>query len=222
MIVVIGQPVLDATGDVPAPTGTAARVALTAAARGSAVQLIGTVGEDPDGEALVLALARGGIGHVALLRDPTRRTPRLAGMRSDELTPDADDGDDAAPGILPAEASERPGLDVGDVELGLRYLTDFRVIVACEALDPATARVVGDAADWSTTALIAVVPPAAPEPVGLPAGAIVLQAPDSDPEGAFDRLVGELAAAIDSGTEPRTAFRDLLAGEGWESIGPEA
>ena len=59
----------------PVATGSAARIALTAADRGAAVQLIGKVGDDPDGEALILALAQGHVGHVALLRDPAHRTP---------------------------------------------------------------------------------------------------------------------------------------------------
>ena len=42
------------------------------------VQLVGRVGEDPAGEATLLALARDGIGHVATLRDPARPTPALA------------------------------------------------------------------------------------------------------------------------------------------------
>ena len=77
MIVVIGLPVLHSgdAGDVAA--GPAARIALAAAARGATVQLVGKVGEDAEGEALLLALARGGVGHVALLRDPARRTPVL-------------------------------------------------------------------------------------------------------------------------------------------------
>src|SRR6185436_13587896 len=75
MIVVIGQPVLTRVDGNPVATGSAARIALTAADRGAAVQLVGKVGDDPDGEALVLALAQGHVGHVALLRDPAHRTP---------------------------------------------------------------------------------------------------------------------------------------------------
>lgn len=153
---------------------------------------------------------------MALLRDATRHTPRLVGSAEDSLAPDADDEVGGTPRIEPADAAQRPGLDVGDVELGLRYLTEFRVIVACDPLDAATARVVADAANWSTTTLMAIVPAGGPEPVSLPDDSIVLQAPASDPDGVFDRLVGELAAAIDSGADPQAAFRALLAGEGWE------
>jgi hypothetical protein len=50
----------------------------------------------------------------------------------------------------------------------------------------------------------------------LPADAIVLAAPTDDAEGAFDHLVGELAAAIDAGGDPKTAFRELVSSDGWE------
>ena len=223
MIVVIGQPVLDPGGPVPAATGSAARIALAAVAGGAPVQLIGKVGEDVAGEALVLALARGGVGHVALLRDATRSTPQLVRWPdADALEPDLD-ADDAPPDaatIEPADPALRPGLDTGDVELGLRYLTEFRVIVAADALDETTLRVVAEASSYTGGTLIAVLPDGAPEPTGLPAGAIVLQAPADDAEGVFDRLVGELAAAIDAGADPQAAFRDLVAGEGWEPARP--
>ena len=219
MIVVIGQPVLDPSGPVPAAAGTAGRVALAAAARGATVQLIGKVGEDLAGETLVLALGRGGVGHVALLRDATRSTPQVVQrLVGDALEPDIDSGDiPDAPTVEPADPSDRPGLDTDDVELGLRYLTDFRVIVTTDALDEGTMRVVADASGWATGTLIVLVPDGAPEPTGLPSGAIVLQSPAGDADGVFDRLVGELAAAIDGGTDPQVAFRDLLAGAGWEA-----
>lgn len=218
MIVVIGQPVLDSTGPTPLPTGSAARVALAAASQGASVQLIGKVGEDAEGEILVLALAHANIGHVALQRDATRRTPRLVGGQPETLEPDPDDADmPGAPAQLePADPGQRPGLDVGDVELGLQYLTDFRVIVACEPMDVATTRVVADASGWSAGTLIVLVPEGSAGPAGLPDTAIVLQAPAIDREGVFDRLVGELAAAIDSGTDPRTAFERLVASAGWD------
>ncbi len=222
MIVVIGRPVLHATADVPTATGSAARIALTAAARGATVQLLGKVGEDAEGEAVLLALARGGVGHVALLRDAAHRTPRLVETPEDATGLDADGDDETAdptPHLEPADPAMRPTLDVGDVELGLRYLTEFRVIVATEPLDGDLARVVSDAAGWSSATLIALVADGAAEPDPVPEDAILLQAPAADREGAFDHLVGELAAAIDAGTEPRQAFRDLVAVDGWEPAG---
>jgi len=51
---------------------------------------------------------------------------------------------------------------------------------------------------------------------GMPPDAIVLGAPVDDMDGVFDRLVGQLAAAIDAGADPQAAFREAVAGAGWE------
>jgi hypothetical protein len=218
VIVVIGQPVLRTTPAGAQAAGMAAVVAAEAARRGATVQLIGKVGEDRAGEDVVLALARDGIGHVALLRDPYRQTPRLvadpvldpAGVGLD------DDADLPAERLEPADPARRPAFDAGDLDLGLRYLTEFGVLVATEPLDEALGRVVADAAGWSGATLIAVAARPGGEPPGLPPGAIVLGAPEADPDGVFGRLVGALAATIDSGTDPGTAFREIVAGAGWE------
>ena len=50
----------------------------------------------------------------------------------------------------------------------------------------------------------------------MPPDAIVLGAPADDRDGVFDRLVGQLAAAIDAGADPRAAFHEAVAGAGWE------
>ena len=209
MIVVIGQPILGRVDGQPVATGSPARIALAAAVGGASVQLVGKVGEDPDGEAVVLALAQGRVGHVALLRDPAHPTPRDAS--GDGETPDALAGEPVM-----ADATPRPAMDAADIELALRYLTEFRVIVLADDLDETASRVVADAAGWSSATLIALVPEGRPEPRALPADAVVLGAPSEDGDGAFDRLVGALAAAIDAGRDPRTVFEELVAGAGWE------
>ena len=211
MIVVIGQPALRLTADGPEAAGSAARIAMSAAGRGAPVQLIGKVGEDPDGDALVLALARADVGHVALLRDSGRRTPQLIDA--------PDDLDETAPQLTPPDPTERPQVDAADVDLGLRYLTEFRVIVVVQAIDAELGRVVSEAAAYGAATLIALVPDGTSAPDSLPDNALVLAAPPEDPDGAFDRLVGDLAAAIDAGTDPQRAFRDLVAGVGWEPAG---
>ena len=213
MIVVIGQPVLGRVDGSPVATGSAARIALAAASHGAAVQLVGKVGEDPDGEALVLTLAQGHVGHVALLRDPAHATPR--DLLADGSAPDPAAGDPAA-----SDATPRPALEAADVELALRYLTEFRVVVLADDLDEPAVRVVADAAGWSNATLIALVPEGHAELTDLPPDAIVLGAPAGDADGAFDRLVGGLAAAIDAGADPRVAFRELVAGAGWEPATP--
>ena len=44
----------------------------------------------------------------------------------------------------------------------------------------------------------------------------MLEAPSADPDGPFDRLVGELAAALDRGVPTDEAFRELVATAGWQ------
>jgi hypothetical protein len=107
-------------------------------------------------------------------------------------------------------------LDAADVELALRYLTEFRVVVLADELDPSAIHTAADATGWANGTLVAVVPAGRPEPAGLPADAIVLGSPGDDADGAFDRLVGELAAAIDAGADPQAAFRELVESAGWE------
>ena len=84
VIVVIGSPVGWLRDEEIVPTGTPARAALAAAAAGCQVQLVGRTGDDPTADGLLLSLARGGVGHVALLRDPARANP--AGSRTGERT----------------------------------------------------------------------------------------------------------------------------------------
>ena len=207
MIVVIGQPALARIDGEPVAAGPAARIALAAAARGAAVQLVAKVGEDPDGEALVLALAHGHVGHVAVQREAAHPTPRA-------VSPDEALDSEAGP-TAPGQASAL-ALDAADVDLALRYLTEFRVVVIADELDAAAVRVAADATGWSNGTLITVVGEGRSEPVGLPSDAIVLGSPADDAEGAFDRLVGDLAAAIDAGGDPQAAFRELIGSAGWE------
>ncbi len=94
------------------------------------------------------------------------------------------------------------------------------MVVVADQLDEMALRVAADAAGWNNGTLVAVVKDGRPEPAGLPPDAIVLGAPDADSDGVFDRLVGQLAAAIDAGAEPRAAFREAVAGTGWEPAEP--
>ena len=213
MIVVIGSPIGRIADGALAAGGSASRVALAAAAAGHVVQLVGRTGEDPTAEAVVLDLARGGVGHVALLRDASRVTPLEAEPAIDL---EADDLDDAS--ASPAgedEAASAPPLDAADVDLGLRYLTDFAVVVLAEPAGPDVVRVVADAARWAEARLVLVVATGSSVPDGLPADGIVFEAPDTDPDGVFATLVGDFAGALDDGAEPEDAFRASVASEGW-------
>ena len=121
MIVVIGSPVGRSVDGEILAGGMSSRVALAAARAGAKVQLVGKTGDDATADAVVLDLARGGVGHVALLRDGSRATPL-------ETVVD----EDAAVEATPAAHVDGPAIDAADVDLGLRYLTDFGVVVVAE------------------------------------------------------------------------------------------
>jgi pfkB family carbohydrate kinase len=215
VIVVVGRPAGRVNDGVITAGGAVSRVALAAAAAGRSVQLVGKIGDDPAADAIVLDLARHGVDHAALLRDPTWTT-------SIEQDPEQEGGpipwDDAPAadrpaGSVPAASGSR--LDPADVELGLRYLTDFRVVVVAEASPVEVIAVAAEAARWDASRLILVTDPQGDIPADLPDDAIVLEAPDSDPDGVFADLVGTLAAGLDGPAEPGEAFRASIAVDGW-------
>lgn len=198
--------------------GTAVDVARAAVADGARVELVGRVGDDPTGDALLLDLAAAGVGHVAVLRDPARATPMLGVSTDDPLDEDpfADAEAPSSPAApSPPTAPARPVLDAADVELGLRYLVDYGVIVVAETIDAAAQRVVADAARFAPARLVVIVPAGAAAADDL-AEATVFEAPPVDPDGAFGAVVGSYAAALDRGTDPAAAFDGSLAGRGWE------
>jgi hypothetical protein len=189
VILVVGRPGLDERGGL---LGSSALVALAAAQAGARVELVGSVGDDQDGDAVALALAQAGIGHAALLRDPAGATPR---------------GVDSAVG-------PPPRLDASDLELGLRYLNDWRALVVAEAVEPEALRVAQQAARYNSASLIVILPADEAEPEGLPGEATVLRSPGED-GGAFDLLVGRYAAALAAGQSPAEAWQAALTSSGW-------
>ncbi len=202
--------------------GLAARIALAAAGHGRAVQLVGKAGEDAAGDAIVLALARGGVGHVALLRDAGRPTPRVESVVGDEHPanegPLASTAIDEEPDEIEATHVATEGelvLEAADVDLALRYLTEFAVVVLADRADAETTRVLASAVGWADARLIVVVPAGEAEPAGLPRDAIVFEAPDADPDGVFAAMLGSFAAALDDGDDPAMAFRSTVASGGW-------
>jgi hypothetical protein len=216
MIVVVGLPAYaDSPDGEKCAGGMAVEVAAAAKRRGSEVELVGKVGEDGAGDAVVVALGRLGIGHAALLRDPVRPTPVLtsgtpSGDDSAEL-----DADTLVPTVLPENPAERPSLDAADIELALRYLPQSLVIVLTEPLTEGALSVAIDAAAFATAKLVVVVPAGSPPPA-VPAEATVLEAPVDD-DGSFGRMVGTFAAALDAGKDPAASFREAVASSGWES-----
>lgn len=192
MIVVLGRPGLTADGRLARAAG---RIAQAAAAAGTRVELVGSVGDDAAGEGVALALGVAGVGHAALLRDPGGVTPRV----------DADGIETGAP---------LARLDAGDIDLGLRYVPECRVLVVADPLDERGLGVVVEAATYHGAALIVVVAPGE-SPDGLPDAATVLELPEHD-DGAFAALVGRYAAGLARGAAPNDAWQEALDAAGWE------
>lgn len=208
MIVVIGSTYLLGDGTDAVPGGLAGRLVVAAAGAGAAVELIAKVGDDPAGDALLIALANAGVGHVAVLRDPVHPTTARSG--SDDLDVDAVDRE-VPPDPGGKEPRPGPELDVDDVGLALRYLTEFRVVVAIHPT-PAIAAEVAAAATWGTAHLVVVTRPGDPAPTGIPVGSVVLEAADDiGGDSAIGSRLGVYAAAVDAGTEPGIAYADLTA-----------
>jgi hypothetical protein len=201
-------------------SGVAATVARIAAAAGADVQLVGKVGEGPAGDAVLLSLAQSHVGHVAVLRDASTATP-VARISPEPEALLGDDGrlSNDADGE-PAQPNDGPDaltLDGGDLQLALRYLPDYRVVVVADALDDLALRTVGAAARWAGAQLIVVVV-AASKAAAIPDEATVLEAPAVDPDGAFAAVVGAYAAALDRGAPPAEAFASASAGSGWSAV----
>ena len=182
-VVIIGSPAAesDPRGGHQA-VGLAARVAHGLVQGGDHVELIGRVGADVAGDETILALSRDGIGHVAVLRDPSLATPIGAASRG-----------------IP--------LDAADAQLGLRYLTSFSTVLLIDPLDAALVRQVAEDSAYAGAQLIIVAAdsmagegslqlPAAGG--GSPPPLFIPRPQDESPE--FDAVLVALAAT-DGGAE---------------------
>jgi hypothetical protein len=226
VIVVVGLPAYADSPDAErCAGGLAVEVASAARSRGGAVELVGKVGDDGAGDAVVVALARLGIGHAALLRDPVLPTPVLARPAADDAAAELDaveldavelDAVEPDVRLLPEDAAARPGLDPADVDLALRFLPTAGVIVLADALSGDAIAAAVDGAAFATARLIVLVPAGAAPPA-LPPEATVLETPPDD-DGSFARMVGLFAGALDAGADPRAAFEEAVEASGWEPI----
>ena len=118
----------------------------------------------------------------------------------------------------PRTPVDGPAIDAADVDLGLRYLTAFEVVVVAEPAPTDLVTVVADAARWSEARMVLVVASGSPCRSALPADVIVFEAPDADPDGVFADLVGSFAAALADGVEPGEAFRASVDSDGWTEV----
>jgi hypothetical protein len=207
VIVVLGRPwVQRREPDGPLePAGLAAEIALALGREGAAVELVGSIGDDPEGDRVVVELGRAGVGHAALLRDPATRTPPAGG-----------------------ETARRPlpRLEAADVELGLRYLTDCRVLVVAETLDAAALSQALSAAAYHGASVVLVAPPGSVDPASLGDGVTLLEGPADDgpdddgsadgDDGAFAGFVAAYALGLERGASAEEALVAALDGGGWE------
>jgi hypothetical protein len=211
VIGVVGTPRLRGSGEDADVVGLAAAIAVAAAAAGSRVELIGKVGDDPSGDAVLLALARRFVGHVATLRDPARPTPVIAAV---EEAADLDGTEAAAPSesATPVQSTrESPVLEAADVGLALRYLPELAVIVTVHPTSDVVEEAIA-ASGWAQTELIVVVAPDATAPRSLPETATVVAVADDDElEGGAGAAIGRYAAALDLGESASEAYADLVA-----------
>ncbi|CAN5702312.1 hypothetical protein BH23CHL8_BH23CHL8_19450 [soil metagenome] len=203
MIVVVGRPALRAPEDLALarPGGLTADVAISLAQLGVPTELLGSVGDDEEGDRVVVELGRSGVGHAAVLRDPSTRTPLLM-------------SEGRAPASLPR-------LEAADIELGLRYLPECRVLVLTEPLEDGPRAAALEGAAFHDAAVVAVLPAGSAVPDDLAARSTVLSVPDAAFEtgAAFTAFLASYAAGIARGADPRESFRGALTASGWEPSG---
>ena len=166
-------------------------------------------------------------GRIALAAASSGARVDLVGAVADGAAGDATVVALGRAGVGHAALLRRPGggevgpLERGDVELGLRYIPECRVLVVAEQLEPAALGAAVDAAAYHGAALIALVPQGVIAPAELPENVTVLELPDDD-DGAFARLVGAYAAGLASGTPAPDAWQAAVRETGWESAADPA
>ncbi len=210
MIVVLGRPHVyrpEPDGEL-APGGLAVELAVAAARSGAEVEMVGSIGDDPEGDRIVVELGRAGVGHSGLRRDPSTRTPLLG----------------QAKGQRPL-----PRLDGVDVERSMRDLAECRVLVVSAELDGEALSQAQAAAEHHHAAAVILAPAGSIDPDSLesevtllerPAvedddavhGALALAADDAD----FAAFVADYAVRLDRGERPAKAFSAALGQSAWE------
>jgi sugar/nucleoside kinase (ribokinase family) len=215
MIVVLGRPEVqrpEPDGELT-PGGLAAEIALALGRQDVAVEIVGSIGDDPEGDRVVIELGRADVGHAALLRDPAARTP-----------------------IVGRPSGERPlpRLDAADVELGLRYVPKCRVLVLADELEPDTLATALEAADYHSSAVVMIAAAGSVDASLLPDSVTLLERPEpEDEEGAADAaslaaddadfagFIAEYAMRLDRGEAPADAFGAALGDSAWEPSADE-
>jgi sugar/nucleoside kinase (ribokinase family) len=216
VIVVIGLPAYaDSPDGEKCAGGLAVEIAAAAVRRGGTVELVGKIGNDGAGDAVVVALGRMGVGHAALLRDAVLPTPVFAAVTVDEDAAELD-SDVPAGRLLPEDPAARPALEAADIDLALKFLPQAGVVVLAGPLPESAVAAAVDGVAFAGARLIVLVAPGY-VPAALPAETTVLETP-SDDDGSFGRMVGTFAGALEAGVEPGTAFREAVGSAGWEPV----
>ena len=211
MIVVLGR--LGVTRPEPdgelVPGGIAADIVTTIAEAGVPVEIVGSIGDDPEGDRVVVELGRHGIGHAALLRDPSARTPSSREPSDGPL----------------------PRLDAADIELGLRYLPQCRVLVLTDPMEASARSAALEAADYHGAAVVMVAAPGTVADGELGESVTLLEAPDAeedteapgvdigdsvDAATPLVAFIADYAIRLDRGEPAKRAFTEALGSGAWE------
>jgi hypothetical protein len=118
--------------------------------------------------------------------------------------------------LLRMPTSGAPRLDAADIELGLSYVGDCRVLVVSDPLDGAALAAAADGAVYHRAALVIAAAISASAAPRLPEDSTLLEPPDDEDDAAFAQLVGRYAAQLDAGRGAADAWRDALSASGWE------
>lgn len=204
MIVVIGPLAWDSHRGVP--TGRAAEVAIDTARRGRAVEVIARIGDDPDGDRLLVELSRRGVGHAAVLRDPAYPTP-LHDPEDALVGADQVSGEDlphARSDDRRVRATSRSRIQAADIALALDYLGEIRVVVV-DAFDPdahASLQAVLAGAAYHAAEVIVMTGVER----AIPGATVLVAEPDGD-----DSTLAAVAAAIAAHADDGRDTREILA-----------
>src|SRR4051795_1030790 len=121
--------------------------------------------------------------------------------------------------LLRMPTSTEPRLDAADIELGLRYVSECRVLVIADTLDDAALAAAVEGARYHRAQLVLAAPLDPSAAAQLPEDATLLAPPAGD-DGAFAELVGRYAAQLDAGRGAADAWRDAITATGWEEAQP--
>ena len=212
MIVVLGRPEvlrLEPDGEL-VPGGLPAEVALAIGRASVEVEMVGSIGDDPEGDRVVVELGRANVGHAALLRDPAARTP-IVGRPSGE--------------------SVLPRLDAADIELGLRYVPQCGVIVLADVFDEAALEATLEAAGYHGAAVVMIAPEGSVDAASLGDAVTLLERPPAEDDEAFGDsrdsatadvafagFIAEYAVRLDRGEAPADAFGAALGDSAWAPL----